>query len=65
MAKRKTATAEKYWYAVGYHHAMVGIKDPPRQETVEFLLSTINVQVHSLYEDGWKRGNQDKDEGLE
>lgn len=65
MAKRKTKYAERYWFAVGYHDGIVGVKSPPQPETVDFLLSTLNVQVLDLYEDGWKAGEKDKESGFE
>lgn len=65
MAKRKTSSAERYWYAVGYHHGITNIKDSPSKDTVEFLKSTIGIPVEELYEDGWTRGQKDKEEGLE
>ena len=50
---------------MGYHHGITNIKDEPSKDTVEFLKSTIGIPVEELYEDGWTRGQKDKEEGLE
>lgn len=65
MAKRKTKFAERYWFGVGYHDGILGVKSPPLPETVDFLLSTLNIQVHELYEEGWNTGQKDKENGFE
>lgn len=65
MAKRKTAQAERFWYAVGYHDGIRGISDPPMKDTTEFLLGTIGIDIAPIYKDGWERGQKSKEEGLE
>lgn len=65
MAKKRSTFAERYWFAIGYHHGITEVKDPPLKETVDFLLSTLSVQVNDLYEDGWKSGDKDRQRGVE
>jgi hypothetical protein len=65
MAKRKSAAAERYWYAIGYHHGITGVEDPPMEDTAEFLLYTMGLDVRPLYAEGWKRGQKDKENGME
>lgn len=64
MAK-KTTFSQKYWFAIGYHHAMIGIKETQSSELAEFLRSTLNIDIVQLYSEGWERGSKDKAEGLE
>jgi len=64
MAK-KTTFSQKYWFAIGYHHAMIEMQDVPSKELSEFLQSTLQVDIISLYKEGYERGLKDKAEGLE
>jgi hypothetical protein len=66
MAKKRSTTfGERYWFAIGYHHGITEVKNPPLQEEVDFLLSTLSIQVNDLYEHGWKTGNKDRERGVE
>lgn len=65
MSKKKSRFAEKYWFARGYHHGLLGKKESPTVVTVDFLLSTLDIQVDLLYEEGWDRGVKDKEEGID
>ena len=65
MAKRRATFAERYWFAIGYHHGITKVQDPPSKEMVDFVLSTISVQIGDLYEEGQKAGDKDRERGYE
>lgn len=61
----KMVYAQKYWFAVGYHHGMSNIIEPPSKETVSYFQEMHDVSITKEYEQGRKAGTNDKSKGYE
>jgi len=59
MATKKHVSVDRYWFAVGYYHAMVSKKEPPSDDVVVYLSESIGVNIMHSYMSGFSHGEKD------
>jgi hypothetical protein len=61
----KMIYALKYWFAVGYHHGISNIIEPPKPETISYFKEIYDANISEEYEKGRKAGVHDKSRGYD